>query len=325
MVLAISEGDVSKLVAMSDAVAVIEEAFRHYGRGETMMPPRMRIEVPRLQGVLRIMSAAMPGLGALGLKTLTGVPGRRMPEHVYMAVMLFDPEDGHLTCIMSASRLTQLRTGAAGGVAAKFLARADRSVNAAVIGIGVQGRAQLEALACVKRIETVNVFDAEKTAAEKFADQAREGFNVNVAASADEAVRKSDLIIVATTSISPVFKASSVMAGAHINAIGSNAPNRQEIDPSLLTRATVVVDSREQVLLEAGDLIQPIKNGQYSPDKIHAELSEVILGRKVGRKDNSEITLFKSVGIAVQDVALASWIYNEAVKRRVGQEVKFAA
>jgi len=139
MVLAIGESDVSKLVSMSDSIPVIEEAFRQYGRGETQMPPRMRVEVPRLQGVLRIMSAAMPGLGALGLKTLTGLPGRRRPEHVYMAVMLFDPDDGHLICVMSASRLTELRTGAAGGVAVKYLAKRDHSINAALIGTGVQG------------------------------------------------------------------------------------------------------------------------------------------------------------------------------------------
>jgi len=168
------------------------------------------------------------------------------------------------------------------------------------------------------------VFDVDRNSAEKFAARARELCSVTLARSADEAVARSDVIISATTSTTPVFRADSVRRGAHINAIGSNAPNRQEIDPALLTKAKVVVDSREQALLEAGDLIQPIKNGEYSPERIHAELSEVILGTKRGREEDSEITLFKSVGIAVQDVALASWVYNQAVKKGVGQEVRLA-
>jgi len=321
MVLILSENDVTGLIDMPAVISEVGAALRQYSEKRAIMPVRYQMEVPGTPGTIRVMLAALPEWKASGLKVLTGTAGKRREGGNYFVVMLFDP-DGSLACIVSANRLTQLRTGAASAVATKYLARKEtRTIG--LIGGGVQGLGQLEGMYNVVKGQEWLIFDALPHNAENTAKLALEkfGLKLEIAKSADEVAARSDVLITATTSRNPVFNSDVVKRGIHINAIGSNLPSRRELDDKILNRAKVVVDSIEQSINESGDLVDPISRGAYSPQKIHAELGEIIAGDKPGRGDEEEVTIFKSVGLAVEDIATASLVYNLAVKNNRGTEV----
>jgi alanine dehydrogenase len=321
MVLILDEPTVSKLANLDSIIADVEKALTQYSDKKTVMPPRYQLDRPGTPGTLRVMLATLPEPKAAGLKVLTGTAGKRAPNRTYFVVMLFD-EDGSLLSIMSANRLTQLRTGAASAIATKHLARTD-SKKIGLIGAGVQGLGQLEAITHILRIKSGYVHDVSNGQAQKAKATAQERFGVelDISKSADEVARQVDVLVTATTSNRPVFEASSVRPGAHINAIGSNMPSRREIDPTLLRRAKVFVDSIEQATKESGDLIEAISKDGYKVEEIRGELGEVIAGKKHGRTSRDDITLFKSVGIAVEDIAAAKSIYEQALRQGTGVEL----
>ena len=321
MVLILDEKAVSSLASLDSIIVDVEMALRQYSEKTTLMPPRYQMDRPGTPGTLRVMLAALPELNTAGLKVLTGSAGKRAVEGTYFVVMLFD-QDGSLLCVMSANRLTQLRTGAASAVATKYLARKD-SRNLGLLGAGVQGLGQLEAISHVLRIQNGYVYDVKSEQAEKARTIALDQFNValEVAESPDEVVQKADLLITATTSSQALFDASAVNPGTHINAIGSNMPSRHELDVALFRRSKVFVDSIEQATKESGDLIEAMSRG-YKVDEISGEIGEVIAGKNAGRTTPQQITLFKSVGIAVEDVAAANTIYKSALRENAGIEIK---
>jgi ornithine cyclodeaminase/alanine dehydrogenase len=321
MVLILSESDVTELIDMSSVISEVEAALRQYTEKRAIMPVRYQMEVPGTPGTIRVMLAALPKWKASGLKVLTGTAGKRRKEGNYFVAMLFDP-DGSLTCIMSANRLTQLRTGATSAVATKYLARKEtRTIG--LIGGGVQGLGQIEGIYNLVKGQEWLIFDALPHNADEAARLALEkfGLKLEITKSADEVVARSDILITATTSRDPVFNSDVVKRGTHINAIGSNLPSRRELDERILNKAKVVVDSIEQSVKESGDLVDPISRGTYSPQKIYAELGEIIAGNKPGRENEEEVTIFKSVGLAVEDIATASLAYNLAVKKNRGTKV----
>lgn len=322
MVLVLDEKAVSKLASLDSIIADVEIALKQYSEKATLMPPRYQMDRPGTPGTLRVMLAALPELNTAGLKVLTGNAGKRTPEGTYFVVMLFD-QDGSLLCVMSANRLTQLRTGAASAVATKYLARKD-SRNLGLLGAGVQGLGQLEAISHVLRIQSGYVYDVKSEQAEKARGIALDRFKValEVASSPDKVVQNADVLITATTSNQALFDASAVNPGTHINAIGSNMPSRQELDVALFRRSKVFVDSIEQATKESGDLIEAMSRGSYKVDEISGEIGEVIAGKKAGRTSTQQITLFKSVGIAVEDVAAANTIYKSALRESAGIEIK---
>ena len=322
MVLILDEKAVSKLASLDSIIADVEIALKQYSEKTTLMPPRYQMDRPGTPGTLRVMLAALPELNTAGLKVLTGSAGKRTPEGTYFVVMLFD-QDGSLLCVMSANRLTQLRTGAASAVATKYLARKD-SRNLGLLGAGVQGLGQLEAISHVLRIQSGYVYDVKSEQAEKARRIALDQFKValEVASSPDEVVQNVDVLITATTSNQALFDASAVNPGTHINAIGSNMPSRRELDVALFRRSKVFVDSIEQATKESGDLIEAMSRGSYKVDEISGEIGEVIAGKKAGRTNAQQITLFKSVGIAVEDVAAANTIYKSALRESAGIEIK---
>jgi ornithine cyclodeaminase/alanine dehydrogenase len=321
MVIILSESDVTGLINMSSVISVVEGALKQYSEKSAIMPTRYQMEVPGTPGTIRVMLAALPESKDAGLKVLTGTAGKRTENGNYFVVMLFDP-DGSLKCIASANRLTQLRTGAASAVATKYLARKEAKT-IGLIGGGVQGLGQLEGINNVVEAQKWLIFDAIAQNAEKTVKLAFERFGLKLEniKSADEVAASSDVLITATTSRHPVFNSNVVKPGTHINAIGSNLPIRRELDEKILNRSKVVVDSIEQSTKESGDLVEPISTGAYSPQKIYAELGEVIAGKKRGRDNDEEVTVFKSVGLAVEDLAAASLAYNLAVKKNIGTEV----
>ena len=319
MVLVLSERDVSSILTMADGIRLVEDAFREYASGDVIQAPRLNLVLPGTAGACRAMTAALNSSPTFGLKTLTGYPGRRAPDETYFTLLLFDRRDGALRAVMAANHITGIRTGAASGVAAKYLARPEASI-VGLFGAGVQARHQVAAIAAVRSLKAVKVFDVDAAKAAAFAHAIESDFGVaaHPVATARDAVAGSDLVITATTANQPVFKGEWLEPGTHTSGVGANAPAKRELDDETFRRSKVVVDFRQQVLEEAGDIQAAIKSGAISADRIHAEMGDVVVGRAPARADASEITLFKSVGVALEDVATASFVYEQALARGVG-------
>jgi alanine dehydrogenase len=320
----LSEADVAQAISMADGVRLVEEAVRQYAEGQATLLPRVSLDLPGNGGAFRVMSASMPGMGAFGLKTLTGYPGKRIQGETYFAILLFSAENGALRAVMAAGYLTGIRTGAATGVAAKYLAREDAKV-LGVFGAGVQAKQQVDALMAVRPIKHIKIFDLDHAKAEALARCAKEQFGVaaEVAASAQAAVAGSDLVVTATTAREPVFCGDWLEEGTHVSGVGANTPAKRELDASTFKRSKIVVDFKDQALEEGGDLREALKNGSIGLNDVYAELGEIVTGRKTGRASDREITLFKSVGIAVEDIAAAAYVFEQAEKKGLGTPMVF--
>jgi ornithine cyclodeaminase len=281
--------------------------------------PRKRTRLPK--AALHILQGAVPSAGVFGYKAYTS-----SREGIRFLVYVFSAERGSLEAIVEANYLGMMRTGAAGGVAAKWLAREDART-AAIFGSGWQARGQLEALAAVRRLERVKVFSrtAEKVA--RFCETMRAKLSLDVvpAASPDDAVKGSDIVVTITTSATPVFDGESLAPGTHVNAAGSNSLLRQEIDETTVRRANpVVVDSRPSAMKEAGDLLPALEKGRLHAGAL-TELGEVIAGIRPGRTSREQITLFESQGMAMQDLIIAAELVRSARERGIGEEVAIGA
>jgi ornithine cyclodeaminase/alanine dehydrogenase-like protein (mu-crystallin family) len=317
----LSADDVKRTLPMGEAVEIMKSAFAALSRGEAVLPPRAHIDVAEPTGTALFMPSYLPSLKRLGLKVATLFDGNQrlgLPR-LQSLVMLVDGDTGSPLAILDGASLTAIRTGAASGAATSLLAR-ESARRVAVFGAGVQGRTQLEAVCCVRGIADVSIQDPDVRAAEAFAREMSERLNVKcrVARDAADAVREADVICTATVSETPVFDDALLMPGVHINAIGSYKPHVQEIPEETVARAKIVVDHVEGALEEAGDLIVPLRKGLVTQDRVQTELGEVIAGAKPGRTSEDEITLFKSVGVGVQDLTAAAHVYDRAVELGLG-------
>ena len=323
----LTAADVRRALPMATAVAVMKDAFRQYSTGEAEVPLRSRLEVPSHDGLTLVMPAYLRQTGEMAVKIVSVFPrnaDRGLPT-VLAAVVVVDSETGQPVALLEGASLTALRTGAASGAATDVLARRD-SRTLAVFGSGAQARTQLEAVCAVRPIEQVWVYsldlDGARRMIEELGGQGPIPGDIRLASSPAEAVEPADIVCTATTSASPVFPDGAIRAGTHINAIGSYTPTMQEIDPQTVRRALLVVDSREAALAETGDLILPIRAGVFTSDHVHAELGEVLSGKAPGRTKAGQITLFKSVGLAVQDAVAAGQALARAAELGLGQTVE---
>ena len=315
MALLLREADVERLLTMPMALELVERVQREYSTGQAIDVPRERTRLPK--AALHILQGAVPSAGIFGYKAYTS-----SREGIRFLVYGFNAERGNLDVVVEANYLGMMRTGAAGGVAAKWLARPDAKV-AGIFGSGWQAQSQLEALAAVRKLERVKAWsrNAEKLA--KFCEKMRARLSIEVvpAASPDDAVRGSDVVVTITTSATPVFSGESLGKGVHINAAGSNSLLRQEIDEATLRKCdVVVVDSRPTALKEAGDLLPALEKGRLHGGAL-TELGEVIAGTRPGRTSSEQTTLFESQGMAIQDLILASELARLARERGMGTEV----
>ena len=315
MPLYLTEADVDRLVTMADAMEAVEACFRRQGEGGATNEPRRRVRTP--EGMLHVMFAADPEGGVLGLKSYTTFAGAAR-----FHVLLYSAEDGALLALMEAGRLGQLRTGAASGVATRLLARPEASV-AAVFGAGYQARGQVEALAHARDLQEVRVYSRDPERRKAFCGEmsVRTGLWVLPAESPEAALDGADIIATITGSSRPVFDGALLRPGMHLNVAGSNSLLKREIDETAVTRADLVtVDSLAAVPLEAGDLLGPLQKGLLYPEAL-VEIGQVAAGRHPGRTSEEQITLFKSHGIALEDIALAARIYRKAIERSVGTQI----
>jgi alanine dehydrogenase len=320
----ISREEVKSAISMAQAIETVKSAFAQLSRGRARVPIRTQLGIPLHDGVTLFMPAYLEETDELGMKMVSVFSGnieQGLPI-INAMVTLVDPETGLPTAIIDGTYLTALRTGAASGAATELLARVT-SRTAAVLGTGAQGRTQLQAVCTVRSIERVLVFDTRRGAAEKFCREMAEvgppvPQRIEVASTAKEAVSEADVVCTATTSTTPVFLDSDVKPGTHINAIGSFTPQMQELPSETVARALLVVDSRQAVWAEAGDLIIAKKRGLITESSVHAEIGEIVSGTKSGRSSDEQVTLFKSVGNAVQDVSVGARILEEAKKKGLG-------
>lgn len=318
MALLLTEQDVVGLLTMDAALEAVEEGFRLQAEGKATNSPRSRMRLPN--GAFIFMSAAAPGMGVMGLKTYGATQGHRVRPYVQLS----STETGELLALIEASALGRIRTGAASGVATKYMAREDAST-VGIIGVGEQAGTQLEAVCRVRDIRAVKVFSRTPERRESFAGEMGQqlGIDVVAAASADACVNGSDIVIVITDSSSPVLNGEWLSAGVHVNAAGANHWMRRELDDEAVRRSSViVVDDVEQAKIECGDLIYPIEQGIIRWEQVRS-LSEVVAGRAQGRVTADNITLFESQGIALEDIAAGVRIYELAKGRGMGRELPF--
>jgi alanine dehydrogenase len=316
MAILLRESDVEKLANMSVAIEAVEEAFRLQAEQNADTAPRRRCRLDH--GMLHVMSASLPTLGYAGLKSYTAVPGTTR-----FMVLLYK-SNGELIALIEAHRLGQLRTGAATAVATKYMARQDAS-RLGLFGTGLQARSQVQAICQVRPIKTVVAFSRDPGKCNKFCQEMTElmGIGVYPASAPEEAAKEMDIIVTATTSKDPVLQADWISKGTHVNAIGGNSISRQEIDVGTVRKsACVVVDSREQAMLESGDLTRAAEAEAFYWEDAQ-ELGLVVAGEFPGREDADEITLFESQGIALEDVALAARVYEQAAKSSTGERLPF--
>lgn len=325
--LVLSASDVQRALPMVETIAAMKQAYAALSAGRAEMPLRLRLPVPPHDGVSLVMPAFVQGeTDALAVKvvSLFGGNGARGLPLIHAAVLALEADTGRPLALLEGGALTAIRTGAGAGAAADLLARPDSRVGA-LFGAGVQGRTQLEAMCVVRPLHTVWIYDPNpERAAALIGEMAGQGpipADLRAAASPQQAVADADIIAAATTARTPVFAAADLKPGAHVSAVGSYTPDMQEIPAATIARALVVVDSRSACLAETGDLIQPIAAGLFTTAHIHAELGEIVEGLKPGRTSDSQITYFKSVGVAVQDAAAAQLALANARKMGLGQQV----
>jgi ornithine cyclodeaminase len=328
-VLVLNAEEVARLLPMPECIRVMRDALAALARGEALVPLRTVMRVPGVSGFLGLMPGYIApregNEGALGMKAVSVFPGnaqRGIDTH-QGAVLLFEADTGRLSALMDGATITAIRTAAVSGVATDLLARPDAG-ELAILGAGVQARTHMEAIAAVRPLRRVRIWSRNPEHAAALASELRPRFKfpIETAASAEAAVRGADVVATVTASPEPILQRGWLKEGAHINAVGSSIPTTREIDTATMAAARLFVDRRESALAEAGDLLIPMREGAVKGDHIQAELGDVIIGKNPGRRSPGELTLFKSLGLAVEDVASAAYIADRARETGTGQKVK---
>jgi alanine dehydrogenase len=315
------------LLSMKECIDVIETAFVSLAKGEVALPLRTVLKQPDNKGLL----ASMPGfLGeprSLGIKAVSvffGNKDTRFHSH-QGAVIIFDTDNGQPLAVIDATTITAIRTAAASGVATKYLAR-NSAQSLAILGSGTQASEHMQAMLAVRpSIEEIKVWSRTPANAKRFVEIQTKKWekSIELASSPEEAVSDSDIICTTTASSSPILEGDWVRSGAHVNAVGASTPNLRELDSKLVARSRLFVDRRESALNESDDIRIPIKEGTITEHHIIGEIGDLVLGKIHGRTSDDEVTLFKSLGIAIEDLAASSFVYEKAKKNHVGTFVEF--
>jgi alanine dehydrogenase len=324
-ILVIDQRQVRALLPMAECMDVMADALRALGEGEAMLPLRTVMRLPDGRSAFGAMPAYLGRPAALGIKVITVFPGNEgthLDSH-QGAVLLFEVEHGRLLAVLDASAITAIRTAAVSGVATQALARED-AVDLAILGSGVQAMTHLEAMCLARPIERVRVWSRQAERAHRFALRAAERFELKVQAvgSVAEAVAGAAVVCTTTASPEPLLRGEWLAPGTHVNAVGASLPNARELDSEAVRRARLYVDRRESALNEAGDFLIPKAEGAITAAHIVGELGELLLGRIDGRRSPTEITLFKSLGLAIEDVAAARHIHSKAVAAGRGVQME---
>jgi ornithine cyclodeaminase/alanine dehydrogenase-like protein (mu-crystallin family) len=325
-VLVLTHAEVERLLPMAECIELMADALRALSRGEAQQPLRSVFRPPGAAGLLACMPAYRGGpepvFGLKAIGVFHGNPERGLDAH-QGSVLLFDGETGTLRALVNASAITAIRTAAVSAVATRVLAREDAG-DLAILGAGVQARSHLEAMALVRPLRRVRVASRRLEHARAFADAQRSLFPVEAVATVEEAVTGADLIVTATSAAEPIVKREWLATGAHLNVVGASIPDRREVDGATMAAARVFVDRRQSAESEAGDYLLAVHEGAIPRGHIRAELGEVLTGVAPGRAAPGEITLFKSLGLAVEDLWSAAHVYHRAQETGAGTRVAFS-
>jgi ornithine cyclodeaminase len=324
-VLIINQSEVPQLLPMNECMEVMAEALKTLARGNAILPLRPVMWLPEKVGALGMMPSYLGDIQSFGLKVVSVFPGNHGTEYDSHqgAVMLFEAAHGRLLAIMDASSITGIRTAAVTGVATKLLA-CEGAGDLAILGSGVQAQTHLQAMLLARTIRRVRLWSRNSEHAKQFAEREgkRHGITIEAMPTAEEAVKGADIICTVTASPEPMLKGEWIAPGAHVNAVGSSVPFTRELDTAAIVRSKLFVDRRESTLNEAGDFLFPKKEGAVGDDHIKGEIGELLLGKVKGRESAEEITLFKSLGLAVEDLASAHHIYRKALEKGMGVAVE---
>ena len=326
MTLILSSADIISLLPMSECIEVMAQALATLAKGDAILPLRPMIRIPDSPNIFALMPAYLGAPRAVGVKVLTVFPvnhGTAIDPH-QGAVLLFEAEHGRLLAILNATTVTAIRTAAVSAVATRLLARKDAD-DLAILGAGTQARMHLEAMTIVRPVRRVRVWSRTNQHARDLAHLATEryGLHAEACASAAQAVEHASIVCTTTASPTPVCEGEWLSAGAHVNAIGASIPTTRELDTRAVARARLYVDRRESALNEPGDILQPLAEGAITKEHIRAEIGELLLpgNAALGRQSDSDVTVFKSQGLAIEDLAAAHHVYHKAVAAGVGHSV----
>jgi ornithine cyclodeaminase len=322
MPILLSEQDVRIVLSMDDLIDGMQTALIRFSTGEVTQPLRTVLEVPSKKGFFGVMPACVSEPAALGTKLVTVFHGNAaagLPTHL-ATILLLDPDTGELLAVVDGRFITEARTAAVSAVSAKLLARED-AATLAIVGSGVQARSHLHALARVRQLREVRVWSPDQGRRNAFVQEMRRRVDAPLTAvnSARDAVAGADLVVLATAAKEPVVSNDWIAAGTHVCAVGACRPDQREMDTALVARSRMFVDSRTGALAEAGDLLIPMREGAFGESHIAGELGEVAAGRIQGRTSADEVTIFKSLGMAIEDVAAAHLAYIKAAGRGLGR------
>jgi alanine dehydrogenase len=321
--LLLTEEHVRSVLPIGDLISSMESALARFASGDVQQPVRTALTVGPQKAWWGLMPAFMDEPAVMGAKLVTvfnGNASRGLPTHLAM-IVLFDPDTGALQALMDGRYITEARTAAVSAVSARYLARPNASA-LAIIGTGVQARSHLEAYTEVRQLRDVRVWSPKAASRERFVDEMQPHARVplHATSTAEEAVRGADMVVLATSSPNPVIDVSWIAPGSHIVSVGACRPDQREMAPDVVARARLFVDSRAAALVESGDIVMGIAEGRFAPNHIAGELGDLVLGRVRGRQSDDEITIFKSLGMAVEDVAAADLVFRRAMEEGVGSQ-----
>jgi alanine dehydrogenase len=320
----ISEAEVQQLLTIDDALNAVEGALREKGLHRVQMPPKSYIFFEKYHGDFRTMPSYLEDSEIAGVKVVNVHPNNPKAHHkpsVMATILLIDPKTGAPLAIMGGTAITRMRTGAIGGLATKYLARKDAQT-LALVGTGTQARTQLSAISKTVTLHAVRAYDANDKALRGFIEEAesRYPFDFTACTSVEDCVTSADVISTTTPVTTPIVRNEWIAPGTHINAIGADAPGKEELDPLLLKRAKIVVDDVDQAA-HSGEINVPLAKGMIAMTDIHGELCDIVVGKKRGRISNDEITVFDSTGLSLQDMATAAVVFQRARANKMGRIV----
>ena len=318
----LTQRDVVELLSMTDCIDVMGRALGALTRGESILPLRTVMKLPSGKDFFAVMPAFAASPDSMGAKVITVFPGNHgtsLDSH-QGAVLLLDAATGTVQALLDAASITAIRTAAVSALATRHLARATAD-DLAILGSGVQARSHLEAIALVRPLRRIRIWSRDTARAKALARSASDFTHIEITSTAQEAVHGASIICTTTAAAEPVLRGEWIADGAHVNAVGASTPKSRELDTAAIVRSVLFVDRRESALAEPGDILIPIAEGAIKASHIVAELGDVVTGRHPGRTSDKEVTVFKSLGLAVEDVAAAQFVYTRAVERSIGTVV----
>lgn len=325
-ILILNQKDIARLFPLSEAIRVMHNTFLQLAEGTSVIFPRQKMWLPDKSGALSIMPGHLAPLGRMGLKVISIFPANRdrgLDSH-QGGILLFDHHDGRILALLDASAVTAIRTAAVSALATQFLARSN-AARLAILGTGVQAATHLEAMRVVRPISEVRIWGPHPEHVRQFVDAMvkRHALPVTQARSPSEAVTASDLVCTTTAARDPILQGSDLEPGMHINAVGSSLPFTRELSAAAVARSRLFVDRKEAALAEAGDIVKAVAEHAVNEDHLVGELTDLVTGSKPGRTQDADITLFKAVGLAAEDVGSAEYIYQKALQEGIGTSVDF--